>query len=339
MEKIIRGINVYPLVFILLVMNCGSPIRKKVDMYIRQENWTKVREILEQENKIHKNNGEILLLLGEMYGELGDYKKLDSVLKEKTLKDQPYNKKGEFLREKYWRKNFNKGLESFNEKRFQTAARNLENAVIIDPGRPEPHRLLGEIYAKLESYDKAKQAYEIHLKLDEKDWFSCNNVAELCFHAHDYEETIRYSNLALERNPQYQIAQIRIAQCKVKLNRVDEALAAFEQAKTMGESLNLLDAYGKYCLENKRYELAKVQFTRALALSNANVQFNKYLAESCYGLGDFYGVAAHYKVYLSQNPEDLDALKILLIAYDRMGDRENFKQIKNKINEMKSKLE
>ena len=202
MGKIIRGINACLMVLILFVMNCGNPIRKKVDMYIRQENWTKVREILEQENRIQKNNGEILLLLGETYGELDEYEKLGSVLKEKTLKDHPYNKKGEFLREKYWRRNFNRGLESFNEKSFRTAVRNLENAVVIDPDRPEPHRLLGEIYVKLESYDKARQAYQTHLELDEKDWFSCNNVAELFFHSHNYEEAIRYSTMALERNPQ-----------------------------------------------------------------------------------------------------------------------------------------
>jgi len=306
-------------------------------MYIRQYNCIKVREILEKENNMQKNNGAILLLLGETYGQLDEYEKLSSVLLDDALKVHRYEKKRDFLKERYWRKNFNQGVESMNDKNYQTAARDLEYAVRIDPDKPESYRLLGQIYAEVQSYDKARNAYHTHIDLDKKDWLSCNNLAEFLFYDQQYEDAIRYSNMALNRNSQFQPAQIRIAECHAKLNHVDEALEAFEEAKKMGEHVDILEAYGKFCLKHRKYELAKTQFTRALSLSQSKVEFHKYLAECCYWLDEFYNVAKYYEKYLLENPEDIEAMKNLLVAYERTGDKENFGRVKKILDQISSR--
>lgn len=321
-----------------LVSGCASPIKREVGIYMKQENWNKTREILETAKGRNGRDGEVLILLARTYGELGEYEKMNQILHDPVLKGYSYQKQVNYLTEKHWRQNFNSAVSWAEKKDNPKAAACLKNAILIDPQKPEPYRLLGDLCVQLQTPNEAIDAYRKYVELDKKDWVSCNNLAELLYRAGKFDESVVYSQETFRRDPTQMPAEMRIAYCRMELNQKEEAERAFESAMQLGVTVELCEEYGKLCLSNKKFQQAKSLFTKAVYRlladpKNCN-RFYKYLAECCWGLEDYQNVAFYYEKYLLESQNDEDALKSLLIAYDRTDDKENFLRIKKLLDQI-----
>jgi tetratricopeptide (TPR) repeat protein len=318
-------------VLLMLIGGCTSSIKKEVDIHIRQQDWTKAKEILEQARTGNPGDGETLILLARVYGELGEYEKMSQILTDSALKGYTYQKEVNYLTEKHWRENFNRGIECAEKKDLRKAVEYLKNAVVIAPLKEEPYRLLGDFWVQLQSPNEAIEAYEKYVEFNKKDGFTCDNLSELLYRAGNMDKAIHYSRETLRRIPLQLSAQTRIAYCCMALDRNEEAENAFESALRMGETVELCEEYGKLCFTNKNYELAKNLFIKPLTLLYADPKacnrFYKYIAECSMGLENYRDVAVYYEKYLVDSPNDRDALNSLLFAYDQLGDKKNRSRI------------
>ena len=87
--------------------------------------------------------------------------------------------------------------------------------------------LLGNSRKEMEAYDLWKRAYP-------RDWTPWNNAAVLYFEQGNAERALEESLQARERAPDAVLPNSNVARAYQRLGRLDEALAAAEQAKTRG---------------------------------------------------------------------------------------------------------
>ncbi|NQT26547.1 tetratricopeptide repeat protein [candidate division KSB1 bacterium] len=313
----------------IIFLACGNPVIKSVDIYLKQGDYEKVVEILDRERSKNPKDGQILLLLAECQGELGHYRELQKILDQEILMAYQYQKRATFIREKYWRINYNRAIDRFSDNELNEAIDFIKNAIIIDSTKAESYSFMGDVFIQLEQPEEAIQAYTRHIELDKKSTISCENLADLNFQNRDFSQAVQLSKEALRRDPTLFSSYMRMAFACQNLDSLDAAEAAYRGAKGLSQSILLFEEYGKLCLRRKKYDLAKEQFAQGLLLSQYDDRFYKYLAECSYGLNDFKNVAAYYEKYITSHTEDFEAIKNLLVAYDRIGDLDNFMRIKS----------
>lgn len=312
-----------------VLFSCANPVIRDVDIYLKQGDYEKAAGILEQAGKKRPDDGEILMLLAECHGELEHYREFRDILENKILDSYQYGRRVKFIREKYWRINYNRAVESLTKNKLEEAVGFLENAILVDNGKAESYALLGDTYVRLDRPDKAIEAYAHHIRIDKKETVYCENVAKLYFESGQYSRSVELAREALRRDPALFSSYLRLAFAYQEMDSLEAAEAAYKNALKLGQSVLLFEEYGKFCYRIKDYESAKEQFSQGLLLSQYADRFYKYLAECCFGLNDFKNVAAYYEKYLSSRNDDIEAMKNLLIAYDRLGDTLNYSRIRS----------
>lgn len=309
------------------ILSCTNPALKKVDIYLKQGNYVRAVDILEHERKKHPKDGELLTLLAEYHGVLGNYREMKNILDDQTLESYQYRKRADFIREKYWRMNFNQAIDRLSRDRVKEAADFLNNAIIVDDEKAATYAILGDAYLKLEEVNKAINAYTRHINLDKKSTISCENLSELYFQKRQFLQSIHLAQEAIQRDPNLFSSYLRMAFAYQEIDSMEAAENAYQNAQDLNQTVLLLEEFGKFCYRRKKYEMAKEKFSQGLLLSQNADRFYKYLAECSFGLNDFQNVAAYYEKYITNHKDDREALKNLLVAYNRLGDKTNYIRI------------
>ena len=110
----------------------------------------------------------------------------------------------------------------------------FQKAIELDPSSVRAHNQLGQTYEALSRSQDAEREYRQAISLEEKQpkkspW-PYYNLGLLCLEAGRTQEAISYLHQALDRNPTFGAAQVKLAVALTKQNHSDEAFQLLQTA-------------------------------------------------------------------------------------------------------------
>ncbi|NOZ60630.1 MAG: tetratricopeptide repeat protein [Calditrichaeota bacterium] len=285
----ILSIALLVVVVSLMLFGCRSKEVESALIYINQQNdWGKAMEQLKMAVQVNPADVEAHVLLAEGYGQSGDYenmvKEIDTA--EKLMEGAPnpkFQNKLNFLRDKYWRISFNKGVSNVKRDSLQAAKKDFENCVLIDANRPESYQNLGYVNVQLKNIDAAVENYKTAVKLNPKDINAFISLTNLYLNQKRYQEAIDACNKILALDPENAQAIAEKAMAYDLLGNSEEAFKAYDEALAKNpNNKDLLFNMGRLYYRKGQYEDAIAKFKAVIESSpddfEANVNIgNAYL--------------------------------------------------------------
>jgi uncharacterized protein (AIM24 family) len=127
-------------------------------------------------------------------------------------------------------KHFNKGKASYDEKRYEEAERELEEAYLLRPRDQKVLNLLGLVYFKQDKYEKAEEVYR-KLAAESPDAHTLfYNLGLICFKLGRLEEAETAFLKALELNRDNPKISFYLGSIYERLHRFQDAIYQYRQA-------------------------------------------------------------------------------------------------------------
>jgi uncharacterized protein (AIM24 family) len=127
-------------------------------------------------------------------------------------------------------KHFNKGKAYYDEKRFEEAERELEEAYLLRPRDQKVLNLLGLVYFKQDKYEKAEEVYR-KLAAESPDAHTLfYNLGLICFKLARHEEAETAFLKALELNRDNPKINFYLGSIYERLHRFQDAIYQYRQA-------------------------------------------------------------------------------------------------------------
>lgn len=318
-----RAFTTAILLQILLAFAACAPGRfQTIDLYVRQKNWPKAQDELEAVLRRNPNDGTARLMLAEIYAEQDSIARMVDVLNA-LYSDSPGQRKNiEYLKQKYWIANFERGQQGLNEDHYKIAARYFKNAVLIDSLNFDSRQKYADALYLSGNTEQAKHHYLILLQQSPDDLIIKNNLAEVYFAERDYRKTVRLCNeiLAVEKNDFN--ALMRRAYAYDALGKTEQAEREFEYLSRMNPSAQLLIDFGLLYFRKGSYGKAIERFTEAIPYASDYHLLYRYLGEATWRIRDFESMAYWYEKVVETFPTDIIGWKNLAVAYEALGEQE-----------------
>ncbi|MEE3234663.1 MAG: tetratricopeptide repeat protein [Candidatus Latescibacterota bacterium] len=210
-------------------------------IYINQNDFQAASKILRRGLKNRPNNPLLMARMGVSLVQTGMYEEAISHL-EKAMKKNPdrsevYYNLGQALTQSGYRSRGKQVLDYF--RRLQTSHEEIleyKTAIVLNPRDALAYYRLGVIYAKIERYAAAIQAYSAVLQILPNHVDALNNVGNIYLREKDVDRAIRAYMRVLKIDPQYARAHHNLGNAHVLLGEVESAIRAFRLAIEMDSS-------------------------------------------------------------------------------------------------------
>ena len=322
--------------FLFIVIGCATGRFQNIDLYVRQQNWQKAQNSLEEHIRQYPRDGEAHLMLAEVYAEAGMVESMHTTLERVRQLSSHYGKQADFIIEKYWIRNFNRGLNHFQLEHFNEALAKLRLAVQIDSSNADGWQRYGDTFFMTGRYYEAEKVYKHGLALSPDNWVIENNLAEIYFIGKKYAKAVQLCNKILAGKEDDINALMRRAYSYDALNLVAEAERDFVAAAQIKPTAALLTDFGLLYFRHEKYEKALARFAEALEYSDDKVLQYRYLGEACWRIRDFKNMARWFQKIVSSHPDDLMGWKNLAIAYEALGQTKLLTRARRSIHDISS---
>lgn len=273
------------LALLLMVMffGCRSKEVESALIYINQQNdWGKAMEQLDIAIQVNPADVEARVLRGEGFGRLGEYEKMneDFDAAEKLMVDPAsgnanFAEKVKFLKDKYWRQSFNKGVANVKIDSLENAGKDFGNCITIDPKRPEAYKNLAFVEVQLQKVDEAIVNYQEVIKIDPKDIDAMSSLANLYLNQKKFQEVINMMDKVLAVDPGNVDAIAQKAMAYDYIGETDKAFEAYEAAlANRPDDKDLMFNLGRLYFLKNDYEKAIEQFKKVLETDPEDFEAN-----------------------------------------------------------------
>lgn len=273
------------LALLLMVMffGCRSKEVESALIYINQQNdWDKAMEQLDLAIQVNPADVEARVLRGEGFGRLGEYEKMneDFDAAEKLMADPSsgnakFAEKIKFLKDKYWRQSFNKGVGNVKNQKLEDAGKDFNNCITIDSTRPEAYKNLAYVQVQLEKTDAAIKNYKEVIKIDPKDIEAMSSLANLYSNEKKFQQVIDLMDQVLAVEPGNVDAIAQKAMAYDYMGETEKAFEAYEEAlANRPDDKDLIFNLGRLYFLKNDYENAIEQFKKVLEADPEDFEAN-----------------------------------------------------------------
>lgn len=331
-----NSIQIYPLLGSLLIaiIGCATSRFHNIDLVIRQQNWPKAQQLLEEHLEQNPRDGEAHLMLAEVYGESDQVDLMLAILKKLRQLSDRYQDDADYLRKKYWIKNYNLGLNSFSVKDYDQAVGRFQLAVRIDSSNVDGWQRFGDALFMTARYFEAERAYKRALDANPQNPVLKNNLAELYFIEEKYDKALALCDEILAADEKNLNALIRRAYAYDALDRIEAAERDYRTALELKSSAALLTDLGLMFFRHEQYDKAAECFTEALDYSNDKLEQYRLLGEVGWRRRDFDAMVYWYQQIVNSYPTDLTGWKNLAVAYEALGKTELLTRARQQIDHL-----
>lgn len=316
---------------IVLCFGCAASRFQISEAYVRQQNWPKAQQSLEELVRENPRDGEAHLLLAEVYAKQGLISQMLATLDKVKEFSAEYRQQAQLIAKKYWVENFKLGLQHFEAKDFNAAANRFQAAVRIDSSNMAGVQRLADALFMTARYHDAEKAYTTVLKHAPENSIVKNNLAEIAFINKDYQKAIAFCNDILTVKENDLNALTRRAYAYDALGKFTEAEADFKAATELNPTPQLLADFGLLYFKNEEYAKAIALFQRALPQAlNKNILYH-YLGEASWKINNYHAMAQWFQKLVESQPTNLLAWKNLAVAYEALGQQELLVQARQHI--------
>ncbi|RKX88416.1 MAG: hypothetical protein DRP58_00500 [Spirochaetes bacterium] len=158
--------------------------------------------------------------------------------------------------------------------------------------------------------------------LSTEDALSLYKAGEKAKYERNYSRAIEKFRASLEKNPNYSLPMISLAECFFKTNEYDEALKYVKLAEKYDKSnINLYSLEGRIQIGLGNLDMARQAFSRVLTVQPNNLEARYGMAELDIAVGERRAAAKRYIETLKLSPDNQRALLALALIYENLGDK------------------
>ena len=348
----------------MLFFACQTKEVTSAKVYIQQDNWDKAIEQLEQAVVIYPGDAEAHYLLGEGYGNQGNWAKMNEMFEKSLAINSTFEPQIKSIREKYYVTTINSGINRINSGDTEGALKQFKTCVEINPQRPGGYKNLAYTFIRLDSLEEARTTYKKLFEIEPDSASTIHSLANLNFQLKHYQEVVELESKVLELNPDDADAVANLALAYDFLGEKQKAMATYEKALAHNPNdKDLLFNLARLHYSNGEYDKAIELFQKTIALdpedfdSNNNVgnaylqmaeEYRKSLVkreeagevigqEDLDKLKEYYKQAIPYlEKAVEKQPENANIWNNLGVAHIQAGNAERGKECFDKAEELKS---
>jgi tetratricopeptide (TPR) repeat protein len=276
---------------------CASTELTSAKLYIQQKNYDKALEVLKKDVEKNPQSDEGYMLMGDIYGEKGQYDLMVSSYNKSLAISKTYEKDITNKRVHYWvtltqsgasyfkRVSTNKNSDSIKVN-LDKAANSFESAVMVLPDSAYTYYLLALVYMSQQQFDKAIPPLEKYVTLGKtadgyvylgsiyydkgnrlKDTYSkSKNVQDSVSYMEDFNKAISVLEEGRTKYPNDSKILGTLSSAYVGANKLSVAIDAFKSLAESDPKKENLYNYGVVLLGAEKFEDAVTQFKKALDL-------------------------------------------------------------------------
>lgn len=307
---------IFYLVSLSLLLSCASGRKQMADVYLRQHNWEKAKEILGTENSKDANT---YLQLAEINGHLRLIPEMNQALTHVRALSPKYNEHANFIEKSFWIKYFEAGEENLLNELYEAAVADFSLVAQIDSSNTDGLQRYADALFLSGNYDEAGPAYAAVLKLSPNNLTAKNNLAEIYFMQERYDDTIALCDEILDVNDNDIETVMRRAYAHDALGNFRKAEDDYYMAALVRPSEQLLTDFGLLYLDHKLYAEAITRLRAALSFGDGSPLLYRYLGQANWRLRDYRQMSKWYRKIVENSPEDVAAWKNLAVALEALG--------------------
>ena len=296
----------------MLFLACQTKEVTSAKVYIQQDNWDKAIEQLEKAVTLYPGDAEAHYLLGEGYGNQGNWAKMNEMFDKSLAIGPAFEPQIKSVREKYWVTTFNSGVNRINGEDTEGALKQFKTCLQIDPKRAEAYKNLAFTYMRLDSLQEAKATYIKFLEIEPTNVVTIHALANLNFQLKKYDEVVELETKVLELNPQDSDAVANLALAYDFLGEKEKAMATYEKAiKDSPDDKDLVFNLARLHYVNGEYDKAVSLFQKVIAIDPEDFDSNLNVGNAYLQMADEYrkSLVKREEAGEDVSQADLDKLK------------------------------
>jgi len=223
--------------------------------------------------------------------------------------------------------------------KYARAYKNVNTALSIDMlnklKQKQPDFLLADkeladIYYNNNEFDKAAQLYDSYLKSGNSNTKDLVRYATTLFFNHDFAKSLEISNSGLQKEPRNPAFNRLSMYNNTDLKKYDDAIISADHLFNQSDKpdFTFLDYryYGQALHETKKYDLAIVQYQKALEADSSKVDLWKDISDMYNEKGDLDNAISNYIKYensLAEDKKNADVIVALGKLYYALGNKDS----------------
>ncbi|MDZ7372866.1 MAG: tetratricopeptide repeat protein [candidate division KSB1 bacterium] len=267
------------LIGVLAFVGCQTKEVTSAKVYIQQDDWDKAIEQLQMAVKMYPNDPEAHYLLGEGYAVKGDYDGMNREFEASLAISPKFEPQIRASREKYWIRAFNSGVNKFNARAYDEAARDFLTATRIDPSRPEAYVNGATAFLVLDSLPRAVEVAEEGLQHSPNDPKLLTLAGDIYLRTERYDQAISVLEKAVAVEPNNANAIANLARAYHSAGKGEQALETYRRAlQSDPENTDLIFNMALLHFSAKRYDQAAECFAKVIEKNPDDYEANWRLA-------------------------------------------------------------
>ncbi len=284
-------IRYFAVMFILIgmvaFMGCTPKELTSAKVYIQQDDWNNAITQLEQAVQLYPTNAEAPYLLGEGYGNQGEWEKMNEMYNKSLELAPTYEAQIKSSRDKYWVTAFNSGVNRINSGDLAGAINQFETCLAVEPNRPEAYRNLAIAYTQNGDKEKSKETYEKAVEMNPDDSEVVQALAGAYFEDKEYQKVVDLEKALLEKDPENTDAISNLALALDFLGKKEEAMEIYKEAiKKNPDAKDLLFNLARLHYMRGEYAEAIELFERVIANDPSDIDANINVGNAYLSIAD-----------------------------------------------------
>jgi tetratricopeptide (TPR) repeat protein len=279
---------------------CSSTELTSARLYIKQKNFDRALEVLQDEVAKNPKSDEGYYLLGYVFGEKGEMQKMIESFDQSIAISNKFSKEITEARAYHWANSFNKGVNLFqrgsktvdpdsSKMYYNMSVNEYQNAIMLQPDSSDTYRSLAFVYLtmgnneasieplqKLVEIEKSEDGYqylgEVYYTLASNKMIDFKNDGNL----QDSTEAVKMYNMAIDvleegrkMYPENSDMLVTLSNSYIGANKIDVAMDAFKDGVEQEPDNKFYRYnYGVLLLGAEMYEDAETQFLKAIEIDN-----------------------------------------------------------------------
>lgn len=278
--------------------DCSSTELTSARLYIQQKNYDKALDVLQADISKNPKSDEGYYLLGYVYGEKGDIKKMVESFDKSLSISNKFKSDIDKQKTYYWANTYNQGVSLFQRGNktddgdsskifYSKSIEAFNNAILVQPDSGDNYRNLAFVYLSTQQNDKAIKPLEKLIEIENSadgyqylgeiyytkgvnmmnKYKAGKNVSDSLEAIENFNKTIEILEKGQKLYPENTDMLVTLSNAYIGANKIEVAMNAFKTGvEKEPENQYYRYNYGVLLLGAKNYSEAEAQFKKAIAI-------------------------------------------------------------------------